>query len=350
VCRVTRIAEAYYRYVNQGKNPSDFPVVVLPGVSHMEFASGTPPSNVKNNDLKPSISYDQAHQDIANTVENFVKGLLGDASSATALEKQVSDTGAFVQPIIQAYLLEGFAHFKPPCNTNGFADSPCTPECQCGSPWTERAQAMMAGLPSIQVTVTDVMHPVWQVLPHVHLPKIWNNCSAPTPACDLNISTITQLVYAKLDSLDTGFYPQAAEEMRCKLVSRQNAYVSAGISDADFNQTDSGNLCAYINDQSYGWALNNSGAATASRFQSVGQPLEMGKDISEFGGPAWIWSALAFADNNSTGAETVSSPAQATPLKYPIAAAAGFHYCKLLSPARAMEWIYIDGLRKNMHL
>ena len=24
---------------------------------------------------------------------------------------------------------------------------------------------------------------------------------------------------------------------------------------------------------------------------------------------------------------------------------AGYHYCKLLSPARAMEWIYVDGLR-----
>ena len=23
----------------------------------------------------------------------------------------------------------------------------------------------------------------------------------------------------------------------------------------------------------------------------------------------------------------------------------GYHYCKILSPARAMEWIYIDGLK-----
>lgn len=24
----------------------------------------------------------------------------------------------------------------------------------------------------------------------------------------------------------------------------------------------------------------------------------------------------------------------------------GYHYCKLLSPARAMEWIYVDGLKE----
>jgi len=33
-----------------------------------------------------------------------------------------------------------------------------------------------------------------------------------------------------------------------------------------------------------------------------------------------------------------------TPTDYPISAAAGFHYCKLLSPFRAIEWIYIDSL------
>jgi len=33
-----------------------------------------------------------------------------------------------------------------------------------------------------------------------------------------------------------------------------------------------------------------------------------------------------------------------TPINYPISEAAGFHYCKLLSPFRALEWIYVDSL------
>lgn len=32
-----------------------------------------------------------------------------------------------------------------------------------------------------------------------------------------------------------------------------------------------------------------------------------------------------------------------TPTDYGISAAAGFHYCKLLSPFRALEWIYVDS-------
>jgi len=32
-----------------------------------------------------------------------------------------------------------------------------------------------------------------------------------------------------------------------------------------------------------------------------------------------------------------------TPTDYPIEAASGFHYCKVLSPFRALEWIYVDS-------
>jgi hypothetical protein len=26
---------------------------------------------------------------------------------------------------------------------------------------------------------------------------------------------------------------------------------------------------------------------------------------------------------------------------------AGFHYCKILSPARSVEWMYVDGLKNK---
>jgi hypothetical protein len=42
---------------------------------------------------------------------------------------------------------------------------------------------------------------------------------------------------------------------------------------------------------------------------------------------------------------TVCSPTLRTPNDYPVSTVAGFHYCKLLSPARALEWIYIDSLK-----
>lgn len=41
---------------------------------------------------------------------------------------------------------------------------------------------------------------------------------------------------------------------------------------------------------------------------------------------------------------TVRAPMMRTPDDYFIQSAAGFHYCKVLSPFRALEWMYTDSL------
>ena len=41
---------------------------------------------------------------------------------------------------------------------------------------------------------------------------------------------------------------------------------------------------------------------------------------------------------------TVRSPMLRTSLKYFIPMVSGMHYCKVLSPFKAMEWMYTDSL------
>jgi len=43
----------------------------------------------------------------------------------------------------------------------------------------------------------------------------------------------------------------------------------------------------------------------------------------------------------------VSAPMMRTPTDYFVQKAAGFHYCKVLSPFRAVEWMMTDSLFKN---
>ena len=47
---------------------------------------------------------------------------------------------------------------------------------------------------------------------------------------------------------------------------------------------------------------------------------------------------------------TFSSPSLVTDYNFIISSARAMHYCKVLSPAMAVEWIMIDGLRLHASL
>ena len=77
LCRVTRIMEEYYHRILHANTMPDtavknFPVTVVMGMSHFQFASGNPPGAVKSRDLKPEISFDDAHTSVALLVSIFI--------------------------------------------------------------------------------------------------------------------------------------------------------------------------------------------------------------------------------------------------------------------------------------
>lgn len=61
-------------------------VVVLPGVSHMQYASGDPPALVKARDLMPEVTYDAAHAAMSTAILDFVRAqTLQDPAAIKAL-------------------------------------------------------------------------------------------------------------------------------------------------------------------------------------------------------------------------------------------------------------------------
>ena len=352
--RVTRVMESYYHYTlypYQGNKPNLFPVVVVQGMSHMQFASGTPPFLVKERDLKSEISYDEAHSIVANLTASFIKSMLLGDTTPQYFQQWANRTGDFLKPLLLAYQMEGFYHFKPPCY-----DDPPSPACTTGCPWSEIAsQPIMGGLPNNNsVHDKDAFHPVSQINP-IHLPNVFNNCSTYSSACVLNTSTVSQCIYEIIDGkLDTGFFPTSASEIRTKLSSRQKIMESAGMGKVDFNKTDGGSICKTINEYTYSWALANAGSNTLTRYKKLGEPMVFGEDKGPYNaGPLWIYNPLEYKqikDENGATVQEIRSPMLRTPTDYFLKVSAGFHYCKLLSPARAMEWIYVDGLRLHNSL
>ena len=73
-------------------------------------------------------------------------------------------------------------------------------------------------------------------------------------------------------------------------------------------------------------------------------------------GPTWIEKELNYTriSNDTSSYITVQSwsfvVANTNQGNMPWYTPVGMHYCKLLSPARAMEWIYTEGLRTRLSL
>jgi hypothetical protein len=118
----SRVAESFYNLFDRKayKTPSYFehsllsnPVVLLPDLTHLQFADGVnPPLVVKSLDLKPTISITEAHSRVSEVVGSFLEvqyqslvssGVSGGAAiKETALGKlreQVKATRAFLDPV-----------------------------------------------------------------------------------------------------------------------------------------------------------------------------------------------------------------------------------------------------------
>eukprot|EP00475_Leptophrys_vorax_P003986 TRINITY_DN12333_c0_g1_i1.p1 TRINITY_DN12333_c0_g1~~TRINITY_DN12333_c0_g1_i1.p1 ORF type:complete len:504 (-),score=132.01 TRINITY_DN12333_c0_g1_i1:88-1599(-) len=335
--RISRVAESVE---TQYWNPIDpswtekYPVILVPGINHMSFGSGTPPSAVKQRDLKLEVTEDQAHDLIGQYIAAYMQKIaLGTSSSL--LTNGISYTNNYVQPLIDALNLEGFVHFQGFCS-----EGQCGSGCYCGSPWVAQyAQSVMGG---VDGATYDVQYAPSQT------PSVLS-ASCASSSCSVSVQTSSSNAYALGDSLDTGFTQTAATEIAAKLVSRaeiQRNTVDSSASES--NLDDAQSICAEINQAAYNWGLAHAGDTALARYKSLGQPFTFGADSVTtnllIGREAlWSASALSFTDTTDSNGNAVSQVVSPTM----VTDSAGTHYCKLLSPARAMEWIYTDGLHKN---
>jgi len=150
---------------------------------------------------------------------------------------------------------------------------------------------------------------------------------------------------------NTSSAPLSSLELKAKLKSRQATWEAAGAtasSDVDKNMT----ICRTVNERAYAWALANADPMVRERFEARGEPFVMVDDQEApigITGPTWIKKELVYTRVGAQGSSHIEVQSWAfvvgtSPVKSKYIPS-GMHYCKFLSPARAMEWIYTDGLR-----
>jgi len=147
----------------------------------------------------------------------------------------------------------------------------------------------------------------------------------------------------KIDAAD--FY--AASEVGAKLKSRQAIYDHFNMNITTENVTES--TCQEINEYAQKWFRENwSGdPKVIEQYDQIGQPLEFIEDTNSPSGILWVNEGLIY--KNTTESFQVSSRELLSDIDFMVPKAAGMLYCKLMSPARIMEWILVDGLKKNFY-
>merc|ERR1719261_1872939 len=280
-------------------------------------------------------------------------------------------------PIVAALKLEGSAALgtdvcnsdfptNPACNYPQYpafslppgpapAPSPLpSADCICGSQWvTDYAFPEVSGAneAGFKLHVADAFHSVSDTHPF-HLPHIWNKCPNPS-GCELNVTTLTENLPGSGTLFPNGTgAPLSAYELRTKMKSRTTLYKAVGLkpsSTVDKNLT----ICRKANEEAWQWATQNADPSVMKRFSADGEPFVMVDDKEApigLHGPEWIEKALVYNRvKGSSGKSHIEVQSWTFVVgDFPIHSKylpTGMHYCKLLSPARAMEWIYTDSLR-----
>jgi hypothetical protein len=135
-----------------------------------------------------------------------------------------------------------------------------------------------------------------------------------------------------------------ATEIGAKLKSREAIYKYFNMT---FDVKEA--TCKEINEKAMDYVLKNwkGDKAILDRYMKVGQKIEWLEDTESQSGPTWVNRPII--TTNTTDTFQVQSRALLSPVDFVVPVAAGMLYCKLMSPARILEWMLVDSLKKNLY-
>jgi hypothetical protein len=313
---ITRIAEeveaqaAIAQATSEAEAAVDKPVIVLPGVTHFQFAGGEPDSE----DLAPEIPLDVAHQRIAAAMGDFLAARVLPATQPAAVSARASLAAGIADTRLR---LAGYRAAQA-LDHGG---------------WCEAAQAQEAGVDPALLAVSDTEYQ--HTLPFsASKPELTVGNGAPS------VHTTSLLAWAP-DPIDTSTnIAEAPVALACKLKNRE--VVSAALP----SQTPTGTAsCGAINQAALAWALDHVLPEARDRYLSRGKPLQFLDDQARSTGVTWLAAPLSFERSRDGSHVEVQAQSLHTDENAPFGLG-GMHYCKLLAPSRAVEWVLVDGLKK----
>lgn len=299
------------------------PVVVLPHLNHSNFCPGFDVAG----DLRAEVPQAEATRLIADTVAAFLTLHMNASQQSQAkalqmLESQVDWTEQLMTPYLKAQDWERDA-MNHSVSSEG------------ASPFCALAQRTLAGLDykdDQRLEVLDGFHISSPNLEHCH--PNWTVEEGSDEVRLLVRSCSHTNYYADLSN--TGKFT-AALEIGCKLLAATRIEQQLKVKAAQNHLP-----CSEMNKMAVHLAERLALSSTLKRYQATGRKWCFLPDSPSVAGPVWVFhDRLQLHENNSC--MSVQSPAMLTDVNaeiYP-----GIHYCKVLSPARALDWMMTDSLK-----
>jgi len=293
-----------------------YPVYIAENVNHAQVGSGDVPSFVKDRDISPVMDDDSAHEIYSNIVATFIVNQnkdLFDAAIVKAAETiavlLAEYTATFLAPFHMAYTMEAE---------------------MTDNNWMIRGQEILSELTANEGMMVDNLivpfDDLGETKPSV---EMTGDCTGSvktysTPQYDLDLFDAGVLISASVIKAKFKLEDVVRESLCVPMIERRQ--------------------CKDINQAAYNLALEMASEDALKRFQSVGVNLFFLDDSVSPWGPGWEYSSgLHYRSVNQTHSSLYSTSLISEP-DFFIPSAAGMHYCDLLSPFRALEWIYIQSV------
>mmetsp|Transcript_15990 Transcript_15990/g.36273 ORF Transcript_15990/g.36273 Transcript_15990/m.36273 type:complete len:375 (-) Transcript_15990:30-1154(-) len=298
------------------------PVVILPGLNHSDFCPGFDVPG----DLPAEVGQDAATATIGEAVAAFLRLHVGSPAAREDAMKFLREKAAWTKQLMDPYL-------KAQDMERTASDTTTSPEG--ASPFCAKAQHIVAGLSpedDKRINVLDGFHVTSPHLEHCH-----PNWTA-TGGGSFMLHSCSHTDYYK-DIANTGSLT-AASEISCKLLSSdrvcQQLKTKAAKPKVD---------CREGNKWAVKVAESMAAPSTLERFKRIGRGWCFEADVPTFGnvGPVWVFTDALTLKETPT-CMSVSSPVLKTEIDGKIFP--GSHYCKFLSPARVLDWMMTDGIKK----
>jgi len=296
--------------------------ILVPQVNHAQVASGETNEEVVDNDIDPELTEEEAHEMYAQRMGDWLSlnalhlELISQEDANTALSnfaEYETATAEFLEPFFIAYNME---------------------QVGLHSDFVIEAQEWILDLDNaenvlINSTVLTNMPTFQGYSPSVKEEngivsiKTYLHFNYDTDLLDFNNHLSASTVKAKMKLADF-IYPLIGLPERNQMLS-----------------------CAEMNKKSMEIAMSIASEAALERMDAKGRRLEFGEDdVYVWGGVPWEYSGgLKWTINPDNSVELKSARLTSDP-NFPFFP--GEHYCDLLSPYRALEWIYIESIRHTM--